>query len=153
MPTINELKLLFASGTAATGTKFTALIESFWNKLEDSIPLGPTGITGINGIRYTIIGATPLTPTASGITGQIAIDNTGIWICSGLNNWLNYPIFTGPTGATGIQGPTGLNSVNVVSIPATSGVAGNLGDVSFSGPDFYFYSNDSTWYKLTGVTF
>lgn len=153
MPNNNDLKLWFASGTAATQAKFHGLIDSVYNKLEDSIPLGPSGITGINGVWYTIIGATPLTPTASGITGQIAIDNTGIWICNGLNNWLNYPIFSGPTGATGIQGPTGISQINIVTVPATSGATGNTGDISFSGPDFYFYSNDTTWYKLTGVTF
>ena len=45
----NTLKTGFVAGTAATATKFADLIDSAFNRNDDSLELGPTGMTGATG--------------------------------------------------------------------------------------------------------
>lgn len=89
-----SLKSEFVSGTAATSAKFEDLIDSAYNKVDDSILYGPLGTTGKYGLlgptggTYNgLIGpsgtdffvglflgnSTPTGPTSTGSTGQIAV--------------------------------------------------------------------------------
>ena len=89
-----SLKSEFVSGTAATSAKFEDLIDSAYNKVDDSILYGPLGTTGKYGLlgptggTYNgLIGpagtdffvglfvgnSTPTGPTSSGATGQVSI--------------------------------------------------------------------------------
>ena len=85
--TINALKALFSIGEQATEDSFTDLIDSSYNKSEDSILLGPLGLTG----RYGLLGPTggtylglylsgktgPLGPTDAGATGETVLYKDG----------------------------------------------------------------------------
>jgi hypothetical protein len=84
----NALKSEFTSGTAATSSKFEDVFDSTYNLNDDSLLLGPVGITGTKGLWYASIGATPATLAATGSTGQVAANSTGIWICIAENTWI-----------------------------------------------------------------
>jgi hypothetical protein len=85
--TINALKSLFSIGEQATEDSFTDLIDSSYNKSEDSLLLGPLGLTG----RYGLLGPTggthlglylsakvgPLSPSSSGATGEVVVYEDG----------------------------------------------------------------------------
>jgi hypothetical protein len=46
----NTLKTGFVAGTAATQSKFADFIDSAYNRSDDSLVLGPTGINGTYGL-------------------------------------------------------------------------------------------------------
>jgi hypothetical protein len=84
----DSLKSGFTAGSQATASKFGDLFDSTYIKLNDPVLLGPSGQTGNNGLWFNVIGSTPNGYSASGITGQIAADSSGIWVCIGTNNWV-----------------------------------------------------------------
>jgi len=86
----------FVSGTAATEDKFVDLIDSSYNRRDDSVLLGPTGSTGLNGLigpsgatfyngLFLSSSSVPSGPTASGMTGEVVIDTGSdfLYICGG----------------------------------------------------------------------
>lgn len=94
----NTLKTGFASGTAATSSKFGDLIDSAFNRNDDSLVLGPTGMTGV----YGLLGPTGGTymgmyvcpfyagfTGASGITGQTVFEGYNMYVFSG-TNWVKF---------------------------------------------------------------
>jgi hypothetical protein len=83
-----DLKLGFTAGTQATSAKFGDFIDSAYNRTDDSVLAGPSGQTGANGLWFNNIGATPATLTSAGTTGQFAADESGAWICIGINKWI-----------------------------------------------------------------
>jgi len=107
-----NLKTEFVSGTAATQTKFENLIDSAYNTNEDSVLIGPVGLTGTKGLvgpagttSYNGVkgpagsthylglwldqsGATPGSSAATGATGQVVISGTSVYVCGGLNSWI-----------------------------------------------------------------
>jgi hypothetical protein len=87
----NALKAEFISGTAATESKFGDLFDSSYNLNDDSVVLGPTGITGTYGLWFTVLGATPISLSATGSTGQVAAGNSGLWLCIAQNTWILIP--------------------------------------------------------------
>jgi hypothetical protein len=96
----NTLKSEFANGLMATEEKFANLIDSPYSRAEDSVLMGPAGITGTfgligptggthNGLKGPS-GAThyiglflsnkitaPTGPSTSGMTGEVFIETTG----------------------------------------------------------------------------
>jgi hypothetical protein len=107
-----NLKTAFASGTAATQSKFEDLIDSSYNTTNDSVLMGPIGLTGTMGLigptgstsyngllgptgatHYLglwldLSGATPGSSAATGSTGQVVISGTAVYVCGGLNSWI-----------------------------------------------------------------
>ena len=94
----NTLKTEFVAGTAATSAKFTDLIDSAFNRNDDSLVLGPTGMTG----TYGLLGPTGgtymgmfISPSyagftgASGMTGQTIFDGYTMYVYSGVN-WVKF---------------------------------------------------------------
>ena len=89
----NSLKAEFVAGTAANSDKFNDIMDSHYNVYEDSVLLGPSGMTGQYGILgpegptvylglwLDQTGATPSGSTATGATGQVIIDGTDLYIC------------------------------------------------------------------------
>jgi hypothetical protein len=96
--TINALKTLFSLGKQATEDSFSDLIDSFYGKAEDSVLLGPLGLTGTYGLIgptggthrgligpssgnylgfYYLGGTAPGSSSSSGSTGQIIFSVTG----------------------------------------------------------------------------
>ena len=83
----NNLKAEFQEGNMATQEYFQDLIDSSYNRAEDSLLMGPLGMTGKYGLigptggtalgLYIINMATPVAPTASGSTGMVVIKNHG----------------------------------------------------------------------------
>ncbi len=78
------LKAEFSTGNRATAEYFADLIDSSYNKADDSVLLGPIGSTG----KYGLLGPTggthiglhmvstiPGATNSTGSTGQIAIEN------------------------------------------------------------------------------
>lgn len=110
--TRNLLKNDFASGTAATQNKFEDLIDSTLNKNEDSVLMGPIGLTGTNGLigpsgstfyngligpdteehqlgLWLSVGASaPEGPTAIGVLGNVIVSEDAMYVCYSTNNWL-----------------------------------------------------------------
>lgn len=111
----NNLKTEFISGTAATQAKFNDLIDSSYNTSDDSILIGPLGMTGSNGLvgpsgatsyngligpgipgnqvypgLWISPGPTPALPSSVGSTGQVVFDtaNAAFYICLSTNNWI-----------------------------------------------------------------
>jgi hypothetical protein len=82
----NNLKAEFQDGNMATESYFTDLIDSSYNRAEDSLLVGPVGMTGKFGLlgptggtyvgSYIIV-TPPTAYNAPGSTGQIAFRNTG----------------------------------------------------------------------------
>jgi hypothetical protein len=111
-----NLKNEFVSGTAATQEKFEDLIDSSFNRYEDSVLMGPIGLTGTNGLvgpagatHYNgLIGpdgathyiglwmdytsAAPTGPSAIGEPGQVIYEDgpSGpyLYICVSENFWI-----------------------------------------------------------------
>jgi hypothetical protein len=94
----NTLKTGFVAGTAATQSKFADIIDSAFNRNDDSLVLGPTGITG----TYGLLGPTGGTymgmyvcpayagfTGASGITGQTVFQGYDMFVFSGVN-WVKF---------------------------------------------------------------
>lgn len=107
-----NLKTAFASGTAATQSKFEDLIDSSYNTTNDSVLMGPIGLTGTRGLvgptgvtSYNGVkgpdgathylglwldqsGSTPGSSASTGSTGQVVISGTAVYVCGGLNSWI-----------------------------------------------------------------
>ena len=105
-----NLKTEFVSGTAATQTKFENLIDSAYNTNEDSVLMGPIGLTGTKGLvgptgttsyngligpvgstHYLglwldLSGSTPGSSAATGSTGQVVISGTAVYVCKSTNS-------------------------------------------------------------------
>jgi hypothetical protein len=74
----NALKSEFTSGTAATSSKFEDVFDSTYNLKDDSVLLGPVGITG----SYGILG--PDGGTYNGLIGPTGSTFfNGLWMSSG----------------------------------------------------------------------
>lgn len=97
--TRNTLKGLFAAGTAATQSKFDDLFDSHLNKADDSVLMGPVGVTGTKGLigpegSTSYMGlwldstsSAPGSSAASGVTGQTIVDLPYVYIHTG-ENWI-----------------------------------------------------------------
>lgn len=97
--TRNTLKGLFASGTAATQSKFDDLFDSHLNKAEDSVLMGPVGVTGSKGLlgpqgATSYVGlwldsesSAPGSSAATGSTGQLIVDLPYVYVHTG-NMWI-----------------------------------------------------------------
>jgi hypothetical protein len=82
----NNLKAEFQDGNMATESYFTDLIDSSYNRAEDSLLMGPVGMTGKFGLlgptggtymgSYIIV-SPPTAYNSAGSTGQMAFRNTG----------------------------------------------------------------------------
>jgi hypothetical protein len=107
-----NLKTEFVSGTAATQTKFENLIDSSYNTNEDSVLIGPVGLTGTkglvgpagttsyNGVKgpdgathylglwLDLSGSTPGSSASTGATGQVVISGTDVYVCKSANSWI-----------------------------------------------------------------
>ena len=96
----NTLKNLFLNGSMATEDNFADMIDSPYNRAEDSVLMGPLGVTGTygligptggtyNGVKgpagsthfYGLFLSTsataPMSPKSAGITGEVYFDTTG----------------------------------------------------------------------------
>lgn len=111
----STLKTEFSAGTAATETKFANLIDSSYNKYEDSVMFGPAGITGkfgllgptggtYNGIlgpsgstffRGLFLSSSTTGPTSTtdpGATGEVILvigATPAMYVCNG-TNWFRF---------------------------------------------------------------
>ncbi len=95
---VNDLKDTFSTGNQANEAAFADLIDSAYNKNDDSVLLGPVGLTGTYGLRgpsggthYGLLGPSggthygfyfsgstaPGSTSATGSTGQIIISVSG----------------------------------------------------------------------------
>ena len=103
----NTLKSKFETGKLATQSNFEDLIDSSFNRNEDSILLGPTGVTGQWGllgptggtyIGLHLIGGTGPTGTTSiGSTGQVYIGLSGPTANLYIHNGTQWFRFVGST--------------------------------------------------------
>ena len=73
--TRTQLVAQTATGQPASASKFEDMIDSAYNKAEDSILAGPLGMTGTIGLW--ISATAPTASTSAGVTGQIAFGITG----------------------------------------------------------------------------
>lgn len=73
--TRTQLTAQTATGQPATAAKFEDMIDSAYNKADDSILAGPLGITGSIGLW--ISATAPTAFNSSGVTGQVAFGITG----------------------------------------------------------------------------
>jgi hypothetical protein len=82
----NSLKGEFQTGNSVTEEKFANLIDSAYNRAEDSLLLGPLGVTGKWGllgptggttIGMYLINSGPTGPTSIGSTGQVFVGASG----------------------------------------------------------------------------
>jgi hypothetical protein len=94
----NSLKAEFISGTAATSSKFGDIIDSSYNKNDDSLVLGPTGMTGVYGLlgptggTYMGMYVSPYYAGftgSSGQTGQTIFISADMYVFSGVN-WIKF---------------------------------------------------------------
>jgi hypothetical protein len=140
----NDLKIIFSTGSQATEDAFANLIDSSYNKLEDSILLGPTGLTSIYGLRG------PTGGTHFGLLGP----STG-----------NVYGLQGPTGGThfGLLGPEGgthigLFLLSTTEAPGAFNESGEKGQVIITNEgttapssQFMFIHNGVQWFKFEGL--
>jgi len=125
--TLNQLKSLFSTGNQATEDLFEDLIDSYYGKAEDSILIGPLGLTG----TYGLIG--PSGGTYLGLLGP-----------------------SGATHYNGLLGPSGETHYNGFyyggfTAPADSSDTGNRGQIRIviNGNDTDMYIHDGfQWWKL-----
>jgi hypothetical protein len=125
-----NLKTEFVSGTAATQTKFENLIDSAYNTNEDSVLMGPIGLTGTKGL----VGPTGTT-SYNGLIGPSG---------SAFNNGL-----LGPTGATHYLG---LWLDQSGATPGSSASAGSTGQVIISGTAVYVCGGLNSWILIGATT-
>lgn len=84
---VTTLKTEFSVGSRATADSFGDLIDSSYNKYEDSVLLGPAGLTGKYGLQgptggtyfggFISLGSAPGSSAATGSTGQMVFSSTG----------------------------------------------------------------------------
>jgi hypothetical protein len=72
----SALKAEFVSGTAATQQKFEDIFDSSYNKNDESVLMGPVGMTGTLGLWYSD-DAAPVSSGATGLTGQTILGSSG----------------------------------------------------------------------------
>jgi hypothetical protein len=125
-----NLKTAFASGTAATQSKFEDLIDSSFNTYQDSVLLGPSGQTGTNGL----VGPVGVT-SYNGLIGPSG---------SAFNNGL-----LGPTGATHYLG---LWLDLSGATPGSSAATGSTGQVVISGTSVYVCGGLNSWILIGATT-
>ena len=101
--TINVLKSLFGTGDQATEDSFADLIDSSYNKAEDSVLLGPIGLTGTYGL------IAPPGGTYYGLIGPRGGTYIGLYISATGSTTIS----PGTTGSKGeiIIAPNGANDV------------------------------------------
>jgi hypothetical protein len=124
------LKSQFVSGTAATSAKFEDLIDSSYNKIDDSILYGPLGVTG----KYGLLG--PTGGTYNGLIGP-----AGTAFSNGL---------IGPAGATFYTG-----TYLVSTAPTASNSNGSTGQVAITigtTASFLYIHNGTAWSRFLGAT-
>lgn len=85
--TRESLKSNFEKGKRATQEKFEDLIDSSFNKIEDSLLLGPAGATGKIGLWLSDSDA-PIGPTANGEKGEVVVSDSFLYLCHEQNNWI-----------------------------------------------------------------
>lgn len=100
-------KTNFASGTAATGDKFVNLFDSMYSKYDDSVMLGPVGVSGLYGLIgptggthygvYPSGGSAPTGSSASGYTGQFIVAATGGTVFGYFHDGVQWYRFAGAT--------------------------------------------------------
>jgi hypothetical protein len=73
--TRTQLVAQTATGQQASASKFEDMIDSAYNKAEDSILAGPIGLTGSIGLWVSA--TAPTAYTSAGSTGRIAFGLTG----------------------------------------------------------------------------
>jgi len=127
----NALKAEFVSGTAATESKFEDVFDSHYNVYEDSVLLGPVGITG----NYGLVG--PSGPTS--YNGLIGPDGA-----------THYNGLLGPTGATHYVG-LWLDSSGATTVSGPT-ATGATGQVVIGGTSVYVCISSNNWILLTGAT-
>jgi hypothetical protein len=160
--TLNQLKSLFSTGNQATEDSFEDLIDSYYGKAEDSILIGPLGLTG----TYGLIG--PSGGTYLGLLGPSGeIHYNGLLGPEGEEHFYGligpiggtYLGLIGPSGAThynGLLGPEGEEHYNGFyyggsTAPSASSDTGNRGQIRIviNGDDTDMYIHDgSQWWKL-----
>ena len=136
----NTLKSEFVSGTAATQSKFEDIFDSHFNVYEDSVLLGPTGVTGTNGL----IGP----EGATHYNGMLGPDGATHY------HGLVGPSVTYENGLVGPSGAThylGLWLDNTGYIPAGGGSTGQTGQTIINSNILYICVGLNTWRKVIGV--
>jgi hypothetical protein len=125
-----NLKTQFASGTAATATKFENLIDSAYNTNEDSVLIGPIGQTGTNGL----------------------VGPSGATHYNGLIGPSGSAYYNGLLGPTGSTHYIGLWLLPGSSAPTGPTASGSTGSVIISGTSVYVCTSLDNWVVLTGST-
>jgi hypothetical protein len=126
---VNDLKDTFSTGNQANENAFADLIDSAYNKNDDSVLLGPVGLTGTYGLRG------PSGGTHYGLLGPSGGTHYGLLGPSGGTYYGFY--FSGSTapGSTSATGSTGQIIISV------SGGTGNM-----------YIHNGTQWFILPGLT-
>jgi hypothetical protein len=99
----NDLKAEFVSGTAATEQKFENIFDSHYNRYEDSVMIGPMGVTG----SYGLLG--PDGGTYNGVLGP-----AGSTFYNGL--WLSTGSTPGSSAAAGSTGEVVFGSIGATGV-------------------------------------
>jgi len=73
--TRTQLTTQFGTGQQASASKFEDMIDSAYNRADDSILAGPLGMTGTIGLW--ISATAPTGSISTGVTGQVAFGITG----------------------------------------------------------------------------
>ena len=123
-----NLKNEFVSGTAATQSKFEDLIDSSFNTYDDSVLVGPVGLTGTNGL----VGPSG----ATHYNGLLGPDGA-----------THYKGLLGPDGATHYIGLWLSDNAS----PTGPTAPGSTGQVIISGTSIYICSSLDNWI-LIGAT-
>jgi len=126
-----SLKSEFVSGTAATSAKFEDLIDSAYNKVDDSILYGPLGVTG----KYGLLG--PTGGTYNGLLGP----SGGTVFYNGLLGPNGSDFYTGLF--LGNSTPTG---------PTSSGATGQIAVTIGTTASFLYVHNGTAWTRFVGAT-
>jgi len=100
-----DLKTEFATGNRATSDSFGDLIDSSYNKNDDSLLKGPLGLTGKYGLQgptggtyfggFVSLGSTPGSSAATGSTGQMVFETSGATGYLYIHNGTRWFKFTG----------------------------------------------------------
>lgn len=116
----NTLKSAFGNGLMATEEKFADMIDSPYNRAEDSVLMGPLGVTGKSGLigptggTYNgLIGPSgsthyiglflststtaPSGPTSSGISGEVILVTSGATAYAYIHDGTSWFRLTGAT--------------------------------------------------------
>lgn len=83
-----DLKKDFESGQQATEQKHAELIDSTYNKTDDSVLINENGVTGTNGIWYNENDLSYIEDTVVGIKGQVIVKGDDVYIFKGINDFI-----------------------------------------------------------------